>query len=247
MVITYKMVDTANGALTGLTPTITVNGAASAGVNAEVGNGFYTYTPAVGEESASMVIRATATLAVPVEVVTSNAVTTVGAKADAAKASADLANRTAPDNAGIAAASAAATSAANGAALIRSTDFPALGAKVDATTAAVSVVGGQLYAAGAGSVSIGTPITTQALVERGTDAPLVFDADTTGRTSTLALYPQGNPTAALTVAGTATGATTTVSLTDAQTLALNGVYRMQLDSTLGSDTVRHIDGLLVAT
>jgi len=115
-----------------------------------------------------------------------------------------------------------------------------------ATNAAITTVAAQLYAAGAGSVSLGTPITADALVERGTDVVLTFDADTTGRTSTLTLYPQGSTTAALTVDGTATGATTAVSLTDAQTTALNGTYRMQLDSVLGSDTVRHIDGLLTA-
>ena len=115
-----------------------------------------------------------------------------------------------------------------------------------ASKADVDAAGAQLYAAGSGSVTVGTPITREALVERGVGKLLTFDADTTGRTATLSLYPQGSRAAALTVAGTASGAMTAVALTDAQTLALNGTYRMVLDSTLGADTVRHIDGLRTA-
>lgn len=69
MIATYKLVDASNAPVTGATPVVTVDGAAAAGTNEEVGSGWYRYTLATAEEAASVVVVATAPLAIAVEIV----------------------------------------------------------------------------------------------------------------------------------------------------------------------------------
>jgi len=100
---------------------------------------------------------------------------------------------------------------------------------------------------GTGGVTTSTPITRSVVVERGTDKVLSFDADTVGRVSTLRLYLPGDEgLPALSKSGTPAGTLTNVSLTDTETAALSGSYRMVLDSVLGDNTRRDLTGTLVA-
>jgi hypothetical protein len=115
-------------------------------------------------------------------------------------------------------------------------------ASEEAVTAAVMT---RYAATGTGGVAPRLiPAAIDELIAAGTDTTLTFDADTAGRVATFTLTPKGSTTPALTVTGTANGATTEVALTDAQTAALSGTYNAELTSTLGSDTRRDASGLV---